>query len=126
MCCVAMTEPNKLIICGSFAECYTRQKSYLPSTMKNTLGKAFTWQKSLHSGTKMASLPSVCARTLGKEAKILCILGRVCRVPSIRHSAKDEGLLSASNVTHDKVVRVCRVLDCDTWQSSKSLPSAGL
>ena len=36
---VAVTEPNKLIICGSFTECYTRQKGYLPSAMKNALGK---------------------------------------------------------------------------------------
>jgi len=64
---VAVTEPNKLVICGSFTECYTRQKGYLPSVMKNTLGKADTWQKSVHSGAKMASLPSVCIVTLGKE-----------------------------------------------------------
>ena len=67
---VAMTEPNKLIICGSFAECDTRQKEYLPSAMKNTLGKSDTWQKYVHPRTKMASLPSVCAMTLGKEANI--------------------------------------------------------
>jgi len=36
---VAVTETNKLIICGSFAECYTRQKGYLPSAMKIALGK---------------------------------------------------------------------------------------
>ena len=64
---MAVTEPNKLVMCGSFAECYTRQKSYLPSAMKNTLGKADTWQNSMHSGAKMASLPSVGAVTLGKE-----------------------------------------------------------
>ena len=62
-----MTEPNKLVICGSFAECYTRQKGYLPSAMKNTLGKTDMWQKSVHSRTKMAYLPSVCAVTLDKE-----------------------------------------------------------
>ena len=64
---VAVTEPNKLILCGSFAECYTRQKGYLPSAMKNTLDKAEMWQKSMYAGAKMASLPSVCAVTLGKE-----------------------------------------------------------
>ena len=37
---VAVNESNKLAICGSFAECYTRQKGYLPSAMQNTLGKA--------------------------------------------------------------------------------------
>ena len=36
---VAVTETNKLIICDSFAECYTRQKGYLPSAMKIALGK---------------------------------------------------------------------------------------
>ena len=36
---VAVAEPNKLIICGSCAECYTRQKGYLPSAMEITLGK---------------------------------------------------------------------------------------
>ena len=64
---VAVTESNNLVICGSFAKCYIRQKGYLPSAMKNTLGKADTWQKSIHSGAKMASLPSVRAVTLGKE-----------------------------------------------------------
>ena len=112
---VAVTESNKLIICGSFAECYTWQKGYLSSAMKNTLGKVDTWQNSVHSGTKMPSLPSVCAMTLGKEAKILCILGlkwllcrvfaeclvfntrqrtKVCRVPGILHTAKEEALTS--------------------------------
>ena len=36
---VAVTETNKLIICGSFAECYTRQKGYLPSAMEIKLCK---------------------------------------------------------------------------------------
>ena len=67
---VAVTKTNKLIICGSFAECYTRQKGYLPSAMENTVDKADTWQKSMHYGTKMAYLPSVCVVTLGKEANI--------------------------------------------------------
>ena len=92
---VAVTEPNKLIICGSFVECYTRQKGYLSSAIKNTLSKVDTWQNSMHFGTKMAFLPSVCAMTLDKEAKILCILGCVCRVSGIQHSTKDEGLPSA-------------------------------
>ena len=73
----------------------------------------------MHSGTKMASLPSVCAMTLGKEAKILCILGRVCRVPGIRHSAKDEGLPSAWNLTHGKGRRFAESLEFDTWQRKK-------
>ena len=61
---VAVTEPNKLVICGSIVECYTQQKGYLPSAMKNTLGKADTWQNFVHSRAKMTSLPSV---WLGKE-----------------------------------------------------------
>ena len=77
---VVVTEPNKLIICGSFAECNTRQRGLLASARVKTLGKVYTWQNSVHFGTKMASLPSVCAMKLGKEAKIPCILGRVCRV----------------------------------------------
>ena len=67
---------KKLIICGSFAECYTRQKSYLPSTMKNTLDKADTWLKwllcrvsALWHSAKKACLLSVSAWTLGKETK---------------------------------------------------------
>ena len=36
---VAATEPNKLIIYGSFAECYTQQKGYLQSAMEITFGK---------------------------------------------------------------------------------------
>ena len=113
---VAVTEHNKLIICGSFAECNTRQRGLLPSTRVKTLGKVYTWQNSVHSGTKIASLPSVCAMTLGKEAKILCILGRVCRVPAIRHSAKDEGLLSFWNLTHGKGRIFAECLNIDTRQ----------
>ena len=80
---VAVTEQNKLIICGSFAECYTWQKGYLLSTMKNTLGKDGHVAKSVHSGTKMVSLPSVCAVTLGKEANICTFWASLCRVSSI-------------------------------------------
>ena len=50
---VYVTEPNKMDIYGSFAECYTQQKGYLPSAMRSTLGKGATWQKSVHSGPKM-------------------------------------------------------------------------
>ena len=42
-------------------------KGYLLSAMKNTLGNVDTWQKSVYSGAKMASLSSVCAVTLSKE-----------------------------------------------------------
>ena len=80
---VAVIEPNKLIICGSFAECYTRQKGYLLSAMENTPSKANTWQKSVHSGTKMASLLSVCVVTLGKEANICTFWASLCRVSDI-------------------------------------------
>ena len=52
---VVVTETNKLIICGSFAECNTPQKPYLPSAMKIHSAKRDTWQKSVLSGTKMAS-----------------------------------------------------------------------
>jgi len=62
--------------------------------------------------------------TLGKEAKILCILGRVCRVPGIRHSAKDEGLPSPSNVTHGKGGSFAECLECDTRQRRMCLLSA--
>ena len=96
----------------------------LPSARVKIFGKVYMWQNSVHSGTKMASLPSVCAMTLGKDAKILCILGRVCGVPSIRHSAKDEGLPSASNVTHGKGGSFAECLECDTRQRRKCLPSA--
>ena len=80
---VAVTVPNKLIICGSFAECYTRQKGYLPSAMKNTLGKTDMWQKSVHSRTKMASLPSVYAVTLDKDTNICTFWASLCRVSGI-------------------------------------------
>ena len=39
----------------------------MPSAKVKTLGKTDTWPKSVYSGTKMASLPSVCAVTLDKE-----------------------------------------------------------
>ena len=116
---VAVTKPNKLIICGSFAECNTRKRGLLPSARVKTLDKVYTWQNSVHSGTKMTSLPSVYAMTLDKEAKILCILGCVCRVPGIRHSAKDEGLSSAWNVTHSKGGSFAECSECDTRQRRK-------
>ena len=75
---VVVTEPNKLIICGSFAECCTQQRGLLPSARVKTLGKVYTWQNSVHSGTKMASLPSVCAMTLGKEANICTFWASLC------------------------------------------------
>ena len=56
---VVVTEPNKLIICGSFAEYNTRQRGLLPSARVKTLGKVDTWQNSVYSKTKMASLTSV-------------------------------------------------------------------
>ena len=80
---VAMTETNKLIICDSFAECYTRQKPYLPSAMKIHSAKRDTWQKTVLSGTKMASLLSVGAVTLGKEANIYTFWVSLCRVLGI-------------------------------------------
>ena len=80
---VAVTETNKLIIYGSFAECYTQQKPYLPSAMKIHSAKRDTWQKSVHSGTKMASLPSVCTVTLDKEANICTFWASLCRVLGI-------------------------------------------
>ena len=88
----------------------------LSSARVKTLGKVDTWQNSVHSGTKMPSLPSVCAMTLGKEAKILCILGRVCRVPGMRHSTKDEGLPSACNLTNGKGRCFAECLNFDTRQ----------
>ena len=54
---------------NDFAECYTRQIGILPSARVKTLGKEDTWSKSVYSRTKMVSLPSVCAVTLGKETK---------------------------------------------------------
>ena len=105
---VVVTEPNKLIICGSFAECYTRQKPYLPSAMKIHSAKRDTWQKSMLSGTKMASLPSVCAVTLGKEwmfaesapghstkrPKAGSRMASLCRVTGMWHSANMDYLPS--------------------------------
>ena len=110
---VAVTESNNLVICGSFAKCYIRQKGYLPSAMKNTLGKADTWQISVYSGTKMASLPNVCAVTLGKKANICTFWASLCRVSSIWHSAKKTCLPSARNLTLGKEGRFaeCQVRD---------------
>ena len=48
-----------------------------------TLGEADTWQIYVHSRTKMTSLLSVCAVTLGKEANICTFWARLCRVYSI-------------------------------------------
>ena len=77
---VAATESNKLIIYGSFAECNTRQRGLLPSARVKTLGKVYIWQNSMHSGTKMASLSSVCAVTLDKETNISTFWASLCRV----------------------------------------------
>ena len=88
----------------------------LPSVRVKTLGKVYTWQNSVHSGTKIASLPSVCAMTLGKEAKILCHeevfaecldwdtrqRSKVCRVPGLGHMAKKQSLPSARDLTLGK------------------------
>ena len=121
-------------------ECYTWQRGILLSARVKTLGKVDTWQNFVHSRTKMASLSSVCAMTLGKEAKILCILGlkwllcrvfagclvfdtrqrtKVCRVPGIWYTAKDEDLPSAWNLTHGKGRSFAECLNFDTRQRRK-------
>ena len=56
----------KIEIYGRFAECYTRQRGILSSARVKTLSKENTWPKSVHSGTKMASLSSVYTVTLSK------------------------------------------------------------
>ena len=48
--------------------------------MKIHSTKRDTWQKSVLSGTKMASLLSVCAMTLGIEANISTFWASLCRV----------------------------------------------
>ena len=110
---MAVTEPNKLVMCGSFAECYTRQKSYLPSAMKNTLGKANTWQKSVHSGAKMAYLPSACAVTLpehsAKRSKAGSEMTSLYRVSGSGHSTNMHYLSSVRAKALDKQGHVCRV-----------------
>ena len=101
---VAVTEPNKLIICGIFAECYTRQRAFLPSARCKPLGKVDTWQNSVHSGTKMTSLPSVCPMTLGKEVKFCGFWNGLCRVPILWHTAKGVTMPSVPSLTHGKKV----------------------
>ena len=120
---VAATEPNKLIIYGSFAECNTRQRGLLPSSRVKTLGK--------------------CTR-----GKILCILGLkwlLCRVSALWHSAKKPTLVRSGpafaeclRVDTRQRRKLCRVqvvwqtakggrfAECwefDTWQNEKALPS---
>jgi hypothetical protein len=111
---------------GHFAECYTRQRTSLPSVRATTLGREAT------PGHGKASLPSVVALTLGKEASFAeCLLehsakkmtkglaGRPfaeCRL--VEHSAKAPSL-SPGVVTTTFLCRVptgtrqslCRVLD---------------
>ena len=93
----------------------------LPSARVKTLGKANTWQISVHSETKMTSLPSVYAVTLGKEANICTFWASLCRVSSIWHSTKKTGLPSAPDLTLGKegMVTECQILD--TWQRSQHL-----
>ena len=61
----------------------------------------------------MASLPSVCAVTLGKEANICTFWASLCRVSSIWHSTKMEGLPSARDLTLGKegMFAECQILD---------------
>ena len=66
-----------------FVKCYTWQRGLLPSAKVKTLGKADTWQISVHSRTKMTSMPSVYAATLDKDANICTFWASLCRVSSI-------------------------------------------
>ena len=94
---VAVTEPNKLIICGSFAECNTRQRGLLPSSRVKTLGK--------------------CTR-----GKILCILGLkwlLCRVSALWNSAKKPKFHAFWDVFAECV-------ECDTRQRWKLCRVPGL
>ena len=78
--------------------------------------KRDTWQKSMHSGTKMASLSSVCAMTLSKEANICTLWASVCRVSIIWHSTNKAGLLSVRYLTLDKEGGLSSVPEFDTRQ----------
>ena len=100
----------KIEIYGRFAECYTRQRGILSSARVKTLSKENTWPKSVHSGTKMASMPSVCAVTLRKEANICTFWSSLYRVSSIWHSTKMTGLPSARDLTLGKPARFVREL----------------
>ena len=127
---VAVTEPNKLIICGIFAECNTRERGFLPSASCKPLGKVDTWQNSVHPGTKMASLPSVCPMTLGKEAKFYGFWNGLCRVPILWHTAKRShfaecplfdmakrpALPSIHTLTHGKKASFAECSEFDTRQ----------
>ena len=127
---VVVTEPNKLIICGIFAECNTRERGFLPSASCKPLGKVDTWQNSVHPGTKMASLPSVCPMTLGKEAKFYGFWNGLCRVPILWHTAKRShfaecplfdmakrpALPSIHTLTHGKKASFAECSEFDTRQ----------
>ena len=54
----------KFVILGHFAECCTRQRTPLPSTMVTAIGKA---GKIGEQKTNFLALPSVVTITLGKE-----------------------------------------------------------
>ena len=98
---------------------YTWQRGLLPSARVKTLGKANTWQISMHSGTKMASLSSVCAVTLGKEANICTFWSNLCRVSSIWHSTKKAGLLSVRDLTLGKEGRFAECQVQETQQTRR-------
>jgi hypothetical protein len=62
VCLDGIEKTNKKVYTGHFAECYTRQRTSLPSVRAITLGREATPRHG------KASLPSVVALTLGKEA----------------------------------------------------------
>ena len=106
---VAMTEPNKLVICGSFAECYTRQKviCWVPwkiHSANRTCGKNLCIL-----GAKMASLSSVSTWTLGKETKSWVWNGH--SLPSVRDVTLGKHGLFAECLGRDtrQTCIICRV-----------------
>ena len=107
---VAVNEPNKLAICGSFAECYTRQKGYLPSDMQNTLGKADTWPKSVHSRTKIAIFAEYLRCDTQQRSQNLYIMG--------------QSLGSVRDVTLSKEAMFAECQGLDTRQTRACLSSA--
>ena len=70
----------------------------------------------VHSMTKMASLPSVCPMTLGKEAKFYGFWNGLCRVPILWHTAKGVTLPSAPSLTHGKKASFAECSEFDTRQ----------
>ena len=113
---VAVTEPIKMIICGSFAECYTRQRPHLPSVSCKTLGKVDTRHHYVHSGLKNGMFAECQPFDTRQRSQILSILERALPSAHTVAHGKSSKFAECHYLTHGKLDSFAEGPQFDTRQ----------